>query len=145
MERDDLMWLAGLLEGEGSFFRGPPSEANRPRISVHMTDEDVIQRIATLLDCNYHTVAPRCERWKVSYRVILRGKQAVTLMGVLKPLMGNRRRSQIERALVVLSAEKSSLHEEANRLDNCFGFSPQPAQAEYDPSLIINKTYRGLR
>ena len=41
----ELHWLAGLLEGEGSFMTGPPSSPGLPVIAVNMTDQDVMARI----------------------------------------------------------------------------------------------------
>ena len=55
----DLYWLAGLLEGEGSFMRGPPSRPNMPAIAIQMTDEDVIQRVAQLWAVCYTAPARR--------------------------------------------------------------------------------------
>ncbi len=52
-ERDEFFWLVGLLEGEGSFMPGPPSEATRPRISIQMTDENVIRRVARIFGKKY--------------------------------------------------------------------------------------------
>ncbi len=46
----ELHWLAGLLEGEGSFMVGPPSDPRRPAIAVQMTDEDVMRRIESQAD-----------------------------------------------------------------------------------------------
>jgi hypothetical protein len=43
-----LAWLAGLLEGEGSFSRGLPSNPTKPIISLHMVDEDVVARVAAI-------------------------------------------------------------------------------------------------
>lgn len=94
----EIHWLAGLLEGEGSFMAGPPSAPNRPRITVTMTDEDVIARIADLWDQSYFPEKPRPGR-KPTYRVALRGQRAVALMKELRPLMGERRQSQIAAAL----------------------------------------------
>ena len=34
----ELHWLAGLLEGEGTFMTGPPSSPGLPVIAVNMTD-----------------------------------------------------------------------------------------------------------
>jgi hypothetical protein len=45
-----LSWLAGLLEGEGSFVAGKLSKARQPRIAVAMTDRDIIERVANMLD-----------------------------------------------------------------------------------------------
>ena len=48
--RDDLMWLAGLLEGEGSFLMARNIVAGKvyryPKITVNMTDRDVIEHAA---------------------------------------------------------------------------------------------------
>ncbi len=43
----DLAWAAGLLEGEGCFH----TTLDRPRISVNMTDEDVLLRLQKVLGC----------------------------------------------------------------------------------------------
>lgn len=45
----DRYWLAGLLEGEGSFLKGPPSAPRYPVLSLQMTDEDVVARVAAML------------------------------------------------------------------------------------------------
>jgi hypothetical protein len=45
----ELYWLAGLLEGEGSFVKGPPSRPNCPIVQLAMTDGDVVERAARLL------------------------------------------------------------------------------------------------
>jgi hypothetical protein len=78
----ELHWLAGLLEGEGTFMTGPPSSPGLPVIAVNMTD-----------------VRPRNVRWRTSYQVRVNGRDAVRWMSLLKPLMGSRRQAQIDRAL----------------------------------------------
>jgi hypothetical protein len=96
----DVYWLAGLLEGEGSFLKGPPSEPGRPGIQLAMTDEDVVARVATILNIAYGVVTNRREsRWKAVYYLRLRGERAVEMMRVLRPLMGHRRQNQIDEAL----------------------------------------------
>lgn len=100
ISEDDLNWLAGLLEGEGSFMAGPPSAPNRPSISVHMTDEDVIRRVATLFDIGFvQIIKGKRAHHKTSYAVRLRGARAVELMKLLEPLMGIRRQDQIKRVV----------------------------------------------
>jgi len=47
MEDADFYWLCGLLEGEGSFMKGPPSRPQYPVISMCSTDEDVMQRVSS--------------------------------------------------------------------------------------------------
>jgi len=100
LSKKNKYWLAGILEGEGTFMKGPPSDSRAPVVQVSMTDEDVMRRIATLL--GYVCLNPplRNLAWKPIYIVRLRGKRAVALMQLLKPLMGKRRQEQIRRALV---------------------------------------------
>jgi hypothetical protein len=102
MDERDLYWLAGLLEGEGSFVAGPPSSPNRPRIQISMTDQDVVERVAAFFGIQYIQVrrqGKEGQNWKTAYNVFLRGKRAIALMKILYPLMGKRRRKQIEHAL----------------------------------------------
>jgi hypothetical protein len=102
VSEQDFYWLAGLLEGEGSFAPGPPSAPNSVRITLSMTDRDVVARVAGLWRVSYHEVrkARTLERgWKPAYAVSLRGRRAAELMHDLLPLMGERRQLQIRRAL----------------------------------------------
>jgi hypothetical protein len=81
-------WLVGLLEGEGSFMRGAPSSPNAPRVSVAMTDEDIIARVAEICHAKYQSVRSRNERHKQVYRVYIKGSKAVALMRTLYSLLG---------------------------------------------------------
>lgn len=101
MKEQDLYWLAGLLEGEGSFMAGPPSSPNQPRVAVQMTDRDVIARVANLFGVVYFQARQdsRNPAWKVYFGVCLKGRPAVDLMTLLRPLMGGRRQCQIDLAL----------------------------------------------
>ena len=100
MRAEDLAWLAGLLEGEGSFLKAPPSSPNCPRISLEMTDKDVVERAASLMNGKVATRTNlKNSLWKQTYRVIIKGSRAVELMRVLHPEMGSRRRLQIDAAL----------------------------------------------
>jgi len=100
MKEKDLAWLTGLLEGEGSFLKAPPSSPNCPRISLEMTDKDVVERAALLMGGKAaKKINLRNPHWKQTYRVIIKGSRAVKLMRVLYLQMGARRRSQIDAAL----------------------------------------------
>jgi hypothetical protein len=102
MEHDDLLWLAGLLEGEGTFHKGPPCKPNSPVVRVQMVDEDVIARAAMLMDTPYlrrYTERHRTNGLSPAYEARLTGGRAVALMKRLRPLMGERRRRQIEEAV----------------------------------------------
>src|SRR3990167_10221228 len=74
MELRDLYWLAGWLEGEGSFTFNTgtkPYISNSPRISSVSTDRDVVNRAATIMNTHllgpYNTIIPgkiRKPNWK---------------------------------------------------------------------------------
>lgn len=101
MTPTELAWLAGLLEGEGSFCEGPPSSPNQPVVQLAMTDRDVVERAASLLG-NITVYAKKDRRkahWKPFFQLKLRGLPAVTLMRTLRPFMGERRRNQIDKAI----------------------------------------------
>jgi Helix-turn-helix domain of resolvase len=102
MSPEELFWLAGWLEGEGSFLAPPPSDPRRPRISAPTRDHDVATEAARL--CRVTPSHDRSQRildrgWSPTWRVLLRGSQAIALMQALEPLMGIRRRNQIHSAL----------------------------------------------
>lgn len=99
IEKRTLYWLAGLLEGEGSFRKPAPSAPNQPIISVQMTDQDVIERVAACFGTKAKFIRSKHERHKDSYVAIVRGRRAVEMMRLLYPLMSNRRRQQIDSAL----------------------------------------------
>ena len=98
---ESLHWLAGLLEGEGSFLKPPPSKPTRIILSIEMTDRDVLERAARLLGVSVYDVPPteRTRKWRPSYRVILTNERAARLMRLLRPLMGLRRQQQIDAAI----------------------------------------------
>ncbi len=95
---DDLHWLAGLLEGESSFMESCPSHPNCPRISLMMTDLDIVQRAAGILGVSLHSY-PSKKGYKPTHQLALKGKQAVEVMKQLRPLMGARRQAKIDHAI----------------------------------------------
>jgi hypothetical protein len=102
MSSTELHWLAGWLEGEGSFLAPPPSKPGLPRISGRARDKDVVKKVGKLLE-----VKPVVDRssqrrnpsWSTLWSVLVQGKRAVTLMLALEPLMSHRRLGQIRRAV----------------------------------------------
>jgi hypothetical protein len=100
MDALEVAWLAGLLEGEGSFMAPSPSQPTQPRITVQMCDADVISRVGRCFGVNYHLTDKRHpEKWKQSFRVHVKGRKAIELMRLIYPFMSKRRKAQIDRAL----------------------------------------------
>jgi hypothetical protein len=96
---NDLHWLAGLLEGEGTFVAGPPSAPRSPGVQLSMADRDVVERAAALLECAVTIVPARRDGWRTAYCARIRGVRAVAWMERLRPLLGSRRQEQIDRAI----------------------------------------------
>src|SRR5688572_19663436 len=99
--RNTLYWLAGLLEGEGSFSVTKPNGKIQayPDIGVRMIDEDVIARVATFLDMSYSVIKPKYSNWLPVFFTHLRGSNAYNLARVIYPMMSKRRQEQIDKML----------------------------------------------
>jgi hypothetical protein len=92
-----LFWLAGLLEGEGSFLKPIPASPARPIVSCRMTDLDVVQLVATAFGTSVQ--ANDKGRHRTEFAALLRGARAVELMRILRPMMSGRRKEAIDQAL----------------------------------------------
>jgi hypothetical protein len=100
-ESAGLAWLAGLLEGEGTFaIQRDSTEIAYPRISLTMCDRATVERAARLMGAPSVTrKEPRDPDWSVSYFAAITGHQAATWMHQIRGLMGARRRASIDAAL----------------------------------------------
>ena len=89
--RDDVIWLSGLLEGEGTFdlHRG-----KYPRVRVAMTDRDVVGRAATLLGANVR-LSMKPAPHKATWHAEVSGEKAAEVMRAVLPFMGARRSGRI--------------------------------------------------
>ncbi len=100
---DDLAvaWLAGLLEGEGTFGLNRSSPDNAyPVISLQMCDETVVSRAAGLLSApSVQKREPTRDHWNPTYAAAIVGHDAAIWMERLRPLMGRRRTEAIDAAL----------------------------------------------
>lgn len=101
----ELMWVAGLLEGEGSF--GCYGDRKRPLVCIGMNDLDVVESFAGWFNANFppHGAHERPARVTVrpprggsnrAYIVQIRSRRALQLMSLLRPYMGTRRQAKID-------------------------------------------------
>jgi|SRR6185436_1993091 len=108
----DLSWLAGLLEGEGSFMMGRNTVKGKiylyPKITVTMTDRDVIQRAADLLETSLYAIPNKRDDRLNQYRAQVNGTRAALIMSQLIPHLGNRRKSKINEILEQYGAIEST-------------------------------------
>lgn len=65
-----------------------------------------------MFDRNAHRWQPRNDRWRATWIVRITGAKAVAWMTVLQPLMGDRRRQQIDRALASYEPRPTELFDD---------------------------------
>ena len=99
----DLGFIVGILEGEGSFSNPKePIPSREVRITVNMSDLDVIKRIAKLLGVKkIGSYDPNKYRQykssaKIMYYIALNGNKAIEIMKMIYPYMGKRRKIKIK-------------------------------------------------
>jgi hypothetical protein len=89
----DIAWVAGLLEGEGTF-----SNRSSPTIRLTMTDGDVVRHAATLVQAKVSGPHHRPKR-RPYFVFWFHGAHAAAWMMTLWPFMGRRRRIQLTACL----------------------------------------------
>lgn len=114
MNKSDLKWVAGLLEGEGCFtFEKQAAYKNglryrRASVACNMTDEDVIRRLHELVGEGRvtHLKNKQFSHYKPTWRWRVEGEPAVGLMLKLLPFMFSRRKQRISEVLSVHVSER---------------------------------------
>lgn len=98
MKHDDILWLAGLMEGEGSFSSYEHKDGGHyaAKLALAMRDKDIVQRAAKLLNARLRKEFDR-RYGKYMYVAGLSGMKAVRFSMLLYPYLGDRRRAQISR------------------------------------------------
>lgn len=103
IDHTDLAWLAGLLEGEGSFMMGRNTVGGKvyfyPKIVVTMTDKDIIDRVSDLFGVTTYKLPDASYMKKQQWRSQVSGYKAAVLMEALIPFMGFRRTEKIKEIL----------------------------------------------
>ena len=110
----DASWLAGLLEGEGYFQITKPRHHHPTQVVIRlsMTDKDVVERAAKLLNnVPINEKAKTTER-KTIYAISLTKRDEVekVLLQIL-PYMGSRRTQRINECLKVIQERRLVLSE----------------------------------
>ena len=103
---NELHWVAGLLEGEGSFiltWKGKKTKRYPAYIvQCNMTDRDVVARLADLLQIGHLSKKqiPKQKNHKPFWSWRLNKRDEVkALLELLLPLMGKRRQAKIQKIL----------------------------------------------
>jgi|SRR5450755_242947 hypothetical protein len=105
MKSDELAWIAGFLEGEGYFFRQTSKRGYiRVGIGATSTDLDVLEHLRSLVPHSRiqgpYKPAPPSYGSKPFWKWVLQTRPLVVEMAEqLRPLMGERRRGQVDALL----------------------------------------------
>jgi hypothetical protein len=96
----EVAWLAGLLEGEGTFAASGKGGNTYPVVSVQMCDLSVVRRASAILGAaSLREHRPENEGWSTVYVATISGARAADWMRRLRPFMGIRRTAAIDNAL----------------------------------------------
>ena len=104
MTPEQTAWLAGLIEGEGSFYYNRYTRRGRtyayPTMALVMTDEDVVRQAYEVAGCvgsfmRSHPPAKREAGHQVQWKWKVVGAKALDLMDQIEPWLGSRRSAKI--------------------------------------------------
>lgn len=104
MKREQLItWFAGLFEGEGSFTfkRGKPY-----RMSISMTDLDVLERVRDEFGGSILSLTKRKERWKDAWVWYIGGESSRSLAQEIYPYLLSRRQKRCQEYIDNLRTQK---------------------------------------
>lgn len=113
MDQLQIAWVAGLLEGEGTFVR---RSGNSCVISCEMTDKDTIQKLFSFVGAgNIYFCPSRNEAWKDTWKWQLTDSMCILeLLQSIYPWMSDRRKIAID---IVLSTVRKTVDKNTYRLD----------------------------
>ena len=97
-----IAWVAGILEGEGSF--GLTNNSRCPCIWLGMSDVDVVRGVRNIIDPSINISGVndgRLPHYKKQYRITVNGIRAIQWMMTIYPLMSRRRKEKIKELLSV--------------------------------------------
>jgi hypothetical protein len=98
-----VAWLAGVLEGEGSFVTARFDRYSYPRVQMTMCDRSVLERAMTVMPRSriYAVSDERAAEhgWSEAWMVVVNGRAAAAVMRSVLPWMGLRRTRAIDRSL----------------------------------------------
>jgi len=97
----DTAWLAGILEGEGSFIWNNKggNVYGCPYLRIGMTDEDIVKRVQSMIGGRIRIESARQKGWKDQFRLAISGQPAIEVMKKILPFMGERRSIKISQLI----------------------------------------------
>lgn len=98
LERENVIWFAGLFEGEGCLSNIKPKDrkATKWSMMLKMTDPDIIYKIQDLFGGNVYVKEHANPKHKTSYEWQICMSQAYPICAAIYPFMGERRKAKME-------------------------------------------------
>lgn len=105
MSPTEVAWLAGIIEGEGSFVAGAKTAC---RIQVVMTDIDIIDRIAALTGVGFtYLTKPNRTHYKVAKGwAVRRAEHVQHIISLVRPWLGARRREAADKLVTRMAGNQ---------------------------------------
>lgn len=103
MSKEEIAWLAGVLEGEGCF----GWYKDGPKVALRMNDRDVVERVHRLIraTCSICKIERANGLATVpTYDISTSGHRSIAIMKLVLPWMGSRRSGRIEGILMKWNA-----------------------------------------
>lgn len=97
----DIAWLAGFLEGDGTFYRRQPTGSKTGggiNINVHQVNQEPLERLLKLFGGKIYQI-PGIDNHSPKGSWMATGGRAIGIMQTVWPLMSRKRRAQIVNAL----------------------------------------------
>lgn len=99
----DIYWLAGMLEGEASFYTyikvNKNSTTSYPEITFQSNDCDIVMRISNILNSTVSRVYARDSKKTTAYKVRVCSTKAIQWMMTIYPIMGQRRQAKLREVI----------------------------------------------
>lgn len=119
ISKEEIAWLAGLLEGEACFGYQNPKEKRWPEVRIEMTDKDIIERAQSLTGGTMRMAKKYKPHHKQSWVLDIRRVELVKpVLKSIRPFMSLRRGQVIDRQLSVINLTKSQKYIEEKSAKN---------------------------
>jgi hypothetical protein len=145
MNKEEIAWLAGIYEGEGSC---SITTGRAIRIDITMTDEDIVNRIQLVTGLgSVRTVAQRSENHKQAWCWSVGSKDAVNFLEAVLPWLGERRSRRARDAVTNWKTNrKQSTHLDTMCVKGHYYDRPDNRRTKYGTCHLCNleasKRYR---
>jgi len=101
--REDVIWCAGLFEGEGTITVSKiPSGNIYPRIKIKMCDKDALDKFASTFGLKVQSVQKDKSwqtHWKEAWYTDVCGVKAIAILYMLYPWLGLRRKARADEVI----------------------------------------------